>query len=302
MQHSGADFKFMFGNRCQRCPAAPFCRREVNIVVQLAVKFRLVRLRLRQNGFVRIRLAPVRRRRVAGAVGKMNPDGEPPLCQQCRLDMNRNGVQLRIANRFDIHRQAVKLEMAGDYAVPQVQLLLDVRQIIRLRGRAVGVFQDEADLPEMEPVRIFAEPFDLRRLLIVRLVGVRHPPAVQIREFLELEFVNVPAVRIRRRVPAPVRQRAERRRVLKRLREGLQAGRVHREGELAVADGQRIGRVEIRQHHVVPRDERVPVNRRGASSDGAKQDKTVNIKPEGEFCLHDLRTENQRNRAGKQAG
>ena len=62
-------------------------------------------------------------------------------------------------------------------------------------------------------------------------------------------------------MPAPIRQRAKRNRLLKRFGKSLQAGRVHREGKLAVADRQGIVRIEICQDDIVPRDQCVPVNR-----------------------------------------
>ncbi len=114
----------------------------------------------------------------------------------------------------------------------------------------------------------------------MRHVGVRHFASVQIGVFLELKFINVPAVRIWNRVPAPVRQRAERRRVFKRFGKSLQSRRVHGETKLSIADGQRIIRVEIRQHHVVPRDERVAVNRRGQNRrrDGQREGARIQAK------------------------
>ena len=100
--------------------------------------------------------------------------------------------------------------------------------------------QCQANLAEMQAVRIGAQPFDFRRLLIMRHIGVRNLAAVQIGVFLELKMVNVPAVWIRERVPAPVRQGAERRRFFKRFGKRLQAGGIHRETKFAVADRQRI--------------------------------------------------------------
>jgi hypothetical protein len=62
-------------------------------------------------------------------------------------------------------------------------------------------------------------------------------------------------------MPAPVRQRAERDGIGEFVREGLQAGRVGRKGELAVADGQGILDVELAEDDLVARDE-------GAAVDG----------------------------------
>ena len=88
-------------------------------------------------------------------------------------------------------------------------------------------------------------------------------------------MVNTPAVRVRNRVPTPARNRAERRGFFKRFGEGLQPGRVHGETKFTVAHGKRIIRSKTRQPYVVPRDQRVPVNRRGVGNEPGEQKKTV---------------------------
>jgi hypothetical protein len=123
---------------------------------------------------MRVRLAPIRRLHVARAVGKMNLNCQPPCFSSGDSTRTAMRIQFWIANGFHFHRLAVEFEMADNFAVPQIQRLLDVRQIIRLRQRAVGVFEDETDLAEVQPVRIGAQPFDFRRLLVVRHVGIRH--------------------------------------------------------------------------------------------------------------------------------
>src|SRR5450759_4497562 len=164
--------------------------------------------------------------------------------------------------------------MAEYVAVPQIQRLLDVRQIIRPSQRTVCMGEPETDLAEVQPVRIVAQPFDFGRLVVAGHVAIRHEPPVQIGEFLELKGINAPAVRVRNRVPAPVGQCAERRCLRERFGKSLQARRVNGEGKFAVADGQRIAGIELMQRDIVPRHERMTVNRlvrrerrRGAQAD-----------------------------------
>lgn len=79
-------------------------------------------------------------------------------------------------------------------------------------------------------------------------------------------------------VPAPVRQGGERNRVRECFGKSLQPGRIHGETKLAVADGQGIVRVELFQLHIMTRDQRVPVNRRGVRGDGQEQGGTTKVK------------------------
>ena len=247
----------------QRRTRQPLRIHNVAVVVQLPRKMPGIDFILRENRFMRVRMVPIRRHRLARAVGKMDLNRQPPRLHQRRFHMNGNRIQFRVTDRFHVHPLAVEFEMTGDFAVPQIQPLFDVRQIIRPRRRTIGVFQDEPDLAEVEAMRVVAQPCDFRRHSVFPARRHKARAAVQVGKRLEREFVNVPAIRVRDRVPAPIRQRAERRGFFKRRGKCLQPGRVHREGEPPVADRQRIGRVEICQHHIVPRDQRVPVNGRG---------------------------------------
>jgi hypothetical protein len=85
--------------------------------------------------------------------------------------------------------------------------------------------------------------------------------------------------------------------LLERFRKGLQPGGVHGESEFAVADGQRIVGVELVQHDIVPRYQRLPVNsprrslrrslgRTGVDRDGAEQDNTMKMELKRGFRLH----------------
>ena len=56
----------------------------------------------------------------------------------------------------------------------------------------------------LQSMRIRAQPFDFRRLDVVRHIRVRHEPADQIGIFLELKSIDAPAIRIRESMPTPV--------------------------------------------------------------------------------------------------
>ena len=72
-------------------------------------------------------------------------------------------------------------------------------------------------------------------------------------------------------MPAPVRERAERRGFFKRFGKRLQAGGVHSETEFPIADREWIVHVELVKRDFVPRHQRVPVHRRGVESKGPQQ-------------------------------
>ena len=156
---------------------------------------------------------------------------------QRRNNMHRHGILSGIAHRFHVHRFAIQLEMADNQAIPQIQHLMDVRQIIRPGRHPIGMRQHKTDLAEVQPVRVFAEPLVFRRRLAGGDIGVRHGPAIQVGVLLEFIMINVPAVRIRNGVPAPVGKGPQRRGLGERFREGLQAGGIHGESKLPIAHG-----------------------------------------------------------------
>src|SRR6185436_429911 len=97
-----------------------------------------------------------------------------------------------------------------------------------------------------------------------RDVGVADLAAVAV-ELVEGELLDAPAARVRPGVPTPVRLRRERNRRVEGIGKRLQPGCVSREGELAVADAERRLAIELPQQRIVPRDERLPIDRRRAS-------------------------------------
>ena len=73
----------------------------------------------------------------------------------------------------------VEAEAAAERAVPQVEHLLDVGEVVAGRLAPVGVREAEADAAEVQPVRVGPQPLDLRRPSVARDVRVadRRPRA-----------------------------------------------------------------------------------------------------------------------------
>jgi hypothetical protein len=143
-----------------------------------------------------------------------------------------------MTQRLDLHGLAVEPEAAPQDAVPEVEDLLHVPQVLACRLATVGARQPKADAPQVEAVGVRAQPLDLGRPAVARDVRVAHLSPARL-ELREAETLDRPAARVGRRVPAPLRERAEGDRVVVGLGEGLEPGRVGGEGQLPVADGKR---------------------------------------------------------------
>jgi len=105
---------------------------------------------------VRIGMIPVSGRCVPGAVWKLNLNGKLFSFKQRRFYANGDRIPAG-ANSFNIYRLPIKFEMADDCAVPEVEGLGDVGEVVGLGEGAVGFFQDETDLAEVQAVRVRAE-------------------------------------------------------------------------------------------------------------------------------------------------
>ena len=245
----------------------------VAVVVQLALEKRVPRGRADELGLVRLRPRPVRRRLLAAAVGKAQPDPDLSASDERRDDAHSDRVAGGMAEGLDHDLLAVQPEARQQRPVPELETLLDLLHV--LRGRLAPVLQSEAeaDPPEVQPVRVAPQPLDLGRALVARHVGVGDLAAVRL-ERREAEAVDRVAVRVGVRVPRPLRQRAERDAFVVRLGEGLETGCVDGEGELAVADRERRAGVEAAQHGRVAAHERAAVDRllRGRSYAEARGD------------------------------
>ena len=183
--------------------------------------------------------------------GNRNSIATRPVPSERRPDAHADTVHRRVTHGFHVHRLAIEPEVADDDAVPEVERLADLGEVGGRGRRAVRARQPEADSPEVQAVRVGAEPVDLGRAVAGNIRVADH--AAVAGELLEGEPVDVPAVGIRRGVPAPLGLRAERDGLLVQRRERLQAGCVDGERELAVADREGRFRVDRRQRHVVAR-------------------------------------------------
>ena len=86
----------------------------------------------------------------------------------------------------------------------------------------------------MQAMRIGSQPSALRRLGLGQIVISNL--AIEDLVFLEVVFFVAPLFGIGRRVPAPLRQRAQGNGIGKKIREGLQTGRISGKSKFAIAD------------------------------------------------------------------
>ena len=238
----------------------------VAVVVQAALQDGASWFRADERRLVGVGSGPVGRGRVASPVREAQPDRDLPAPDERRDDAHRDRVQPRMAQGLDVHLLTVQAEAAAEHAPPQVEDLLDVLDVVTRRLAPVPQPQPEADASQVESVRVLAQPLDLGCALVAGDVGVPDLVAARV-ELGEAKAVDRIALGVGRGVPAPLRERAERDRLVVGFSERLQAGRVGSEGELAVADRERRARVEAAQHRIVAGDERLPVD--GAGVRGA---------------------------------
>ena len=125
-------------------------------------------------------------------------------------------------------------ELAGQAACPQIERLLDCRDIRDRRFQVVARAQAQSDLSEMQAMRILAQPVE-QFLLSLGAGVITNLPAVSVK-LAEAQRMSIKSGRQRRCMPAPLRHRAQRHRVFVIERKRLQAGDVGGEGELAVAE------------------------------------------------------------------
>ena len=141
----------------------PASRNVIVVVIKGADECGVVRTVLSEFRFMSLRMIPIRRLRLACAIGEANLDRDLPLGHQRRQHPHRQQVERRMTYRFHVHRLALELEVAHQHAVPQPQRLMNVRQVARRRPLAVGLRQPKADLAQMQPMRIGSQPRDFRR-------------------------------------------------------------------------------------------------------------------------------------------
>jgi hypothetical protein len=219
----------------------------VRIAVELADDLEPVRAAARFPAPVLFRVAPVGGVHGARAVRKLETHRHPAAYP------HRQQVQLRMASRLHHYPLAVPLKLAAQRAAPQVQRLPG-------RGDVAGLFDHEADLSQVQPVRVLAQPV-VQWNLPLRTAGVPDLAPVGI-EHGQPEIRGALSARVGYGVPAPVRQGTERHLLVVERRESLQPGEIGRERELAVAHRQRGPAVEPAEHRIVTRHHTAPVDSR----------------------------------------
>ena len=208
---------------------------------------------------MRLRPRPVGRGRAARAVGEEEADGDASPPHEGRDDPHRDEVEARVAQRLHRHLLAVEAEPAAEGAVPEVEDLVDVGEVLPGRRPAVRAREAEGDAAEVQAMGVGAEPLDLGRPPVARDVRVADRAPVRV-ELREAEALDREAPRVGGGVPAPLGEGAERNRLVVGLGKGLEAGRVGGERELAVPDRERRTGVEGLQGGVVAADERVSID------------------------------------------
>ena len=217
----------------------------VSIAVELAGDVEPVRAAGRFRAPVLFRMAPVGGVHGARAVRKLEAD------RHAAADPHRQQVELGMASRLHHHPLAVPLELAVQYAGPQVERLPGC-------GDVAGLFDRKADLSQVQPVRVLAQPVEQCHLP-VRAGGIPDLAPVGI-EHGQPQIRGALSARVGNGMPAPLRHGAERHLPVVERRESLQAGGVGRECELAVAHRERGPAVERAEHRVVTLHQRAPVD------------------------------------------
>ena len=156
-----------------------------------------------------------------------------------------------MAGRLHHHALAVPLELAAQRAGPQVEGLHG-------RGDVAGLVDQEADLSQVQPVRVLAQPV-VQLHLPLGATGVPHLAPIGV-EHGQPEIRGAFSARVGNRMPAPLRHCAQRHLLVVERRESLQAGEVGGERELAIAHRERGAAVEDTQHRVVSLDHAAPAD------------------------------------------
>ncbi len=217
----------------------------VSIAVELAGDLEPVRAAGRLRAPVLFRMVPVGGVHGARAVRKLEGD------RHAAADPHRQQVELGMASRLHHHPLAVPLELAAQYAGPQIERLHGC-------GDVAGLFDRQADLSQVQPVRVLAQPVEQWHLPC-RAGGIPDLAPIGI-EHGQPQIRGALSARVGNGMPAPLRHGAERHLPVVDLRESLQAGGVGRECELAVAHRERGPAVERAEHRVVPLHQSAPVD------------------------------------------
>jgi hypothetical protein len=207
---------------------------------------------------VTLRRFPIGHRALWRRIREGDRDREAPLREEQRAHADREQIALRVAACFHFDRLTRDDEATRQQAAPEVERLLHVGDLVAR--------QLKRDSAEVHAVRVLAQPRK-DRLLALRVGRVRNGFAVGV-EVLVAQILRPDVRRRGRGVPGPMRGGAERESLLAGIGEGLQAGDVGGEGEVAVADGEGGEGIKLSDEGIVTADDGAAIDRRRAGGGG----------------------------------
>src|SRR2546421_29777 len=122
----------------------------------------------------------------------------------------------------DHDRLSFNLKAARQSARPEIESLLNARDVCRSGFPSLRHQQTQPDAPQMQTMRILAQPV-VEFILPFGTDRVTDLPTISIKR-REAKSFWIKSSRKRRSMPTPLGHRAERHRLLVLFREGLQAG------------------------------------------------------------------------------
>jgi nucleoside-diphosphate-sugar epimerase len=225
--------------------------------------------RLAKHSLMGLWFGPIGGHIATGAVRETQFDLHLAAGDERRNHPHCEHVPFRMADGLDLNQLVFKPKAAHQCAVPEIQCLLDLRQIVGFGGRAVRLGGQETHLAQVQPVRVAPEPFHLQRPAVAGNVRIAHLPSVAV-EFRKMILFETPAVRVRKGMPAPLRERAQWDRSLKGLGKPLQSRHVGRERKFPVAHRKRGFDIELVEDRLVSGHPAVPVDGCLSRRDGSK--------------------------------
>ncbi len=179
--------------------------------------------------------------------------------KQGRSDSNGEQVALGVTNGLHPHQRVSHPELARNQPAPKIEFLPDVAQIRHVNRPAVPIGELETDARQMDALRILAQPGHGPPRALRLVGGFRIEDGSPVCIVRPHHLTQLEVLGIRKRMPGPLRHRAEWHPFLIGRGERLKARDVGTEGKLAVShlkSGCDVGRP---QHWVVPFDDGFPI-------------------------------------------
>src|SRR5579875_1082423 len=135
--------------------AAPANADEVGIAIKRAGQLEQAAVRGYYLGAVRLRLAPIGSAHVDRSIREAECNREAARFYQRRIEQDRNRIQFGMATGEDPYRNALCFKVAVENAIPEIQLLMNAADGFQPQRLLI---EQQGDLGEIQPVRIFAQP------------------------------------------------------------------------------------------------------------------------------------------------